>query len=419
MDRLPSKLVLAMLLLAASASSALTLQLGFESLVQAEGGDIQVDAYSAPCLFDWNEDGLPDLLVGEGGVIYQGTVHLYLNEGEPGAPVFAGFSHLMAGGSELQVPGSGCLGAFPRVVHWNDDELPDLIVGDAYGQVTLFLNEGEPGAPDLAAGTLLEVGPPESKSVLSVGGIATPVFVDWDEDGLRDLLVGAYDGRLHIFLNEGSDTDPDFHSVSFVQDGDGDLVVLNGRASPVVMDLDGDGRKDLLSGNKTGEILVYLNEGTDAVPIYGACDSLEAGGSPIDYPDNPRSRPFVCDWAQDGYLDLLVGLGDGCVHLFQNNVSSLPDPGPVAHLGRPWPNPANPLVRLSVELERNGLARLSVHDARGRLLRTLATGHREAGRHPFSWDGRDAKGRALPSGVYLIRLRTLGVHESRRIVLLR
>ncbi len=405
--------------LIATPCTSLILQLGHESIVQSEGSDLQVDAYSVPCLFDWNDDDLPDLLIGEGGVIYQGTVHLFLNQGEIGQPDFVDAGHLMAGGSDLQVPGSGCLGAFPRVVFWNEDDLPDLIVGDAYGQVSLFLNEGEPGTPDLAAGVLLEVGPPEGKSVLSVGGIATPIFLDWDEDGRRDLLVGAYDGRVHVFLNEGSDTAPDFHSVSYVQGAGGDLMVLEGRASPVVMDLNGDGRKDLLSGNKTGEILIYLNEGTNAAPLFSVCDSLEASGLPIDYPDNQRSRPFICDWAQDGYLDLLVGLGDGCLHLFQNNVTSVAEEFPHARLLAPWPNPANPRVHLGVNLGSDGQVQLAIYDVSGRRLAVLADLMKSAGTHEFVWDGRADSGEELPSGVYLARLKSAGRIQSQPVVLLR
>ncbi|MBC8367975.1 VCBS repeat-containing protein, partial [bacterium] len=260
-------LALVFLLSLLAEGQAMFLDLGQEEIVQAGGIDIQVDAYSAPCHGDWNGDDLPDLLVGDGGIIYAGTIHLYLNVGVLGNPSFSDAGHIQAGEADLEVPGTACMGAFPRIVFWNEDLLPDLLVGDAYGQVWIFLNEGEDGSPLLGAGSLVQVGPPGGKVPISVYGRATPVFEDWDEDGKRDLVVGAIDGRLHLFLNEGSDTDPDFLAVSYGQATGGDLYVSGGRASPVLLDIDGDGRKELLSGNTLGEMLVYLNIGADASPM--------------------------------------------------------------------------------------------------------------------------------------------------------
>ncbi len=412
-------LVFTLLLLVGTFASAQILYLGYEEIVQTEGVDLQVDAYSVPCLADWNGDDLPDLLVGEGGIIYPGTVHLFLNVGALGEPSFSGAGHIQAGEVDLEVPGTGCLGAFPRVVFWNNDTLPDLLVGDAYGQVSIFLNEGVSGTPALAEGILLEFGPVESKTIIDVGGIATPIIHDWNEDGRRDLIVGAYDGRLHIFINEGLDTEPDFLAESFAQTSSGDLVVSGGRASPVILDLDEDGIKDLLSGNTLGEILVYTNIGTNAAPLFDGYTQLESGGVPIDFDGTPRTRPFVCDWTGDGLLDLLTGLSDGRVHLFQGHPTAVPETMPMALLHRPWPNPANPSVNVSFTLEEAGHLNLSIHNVQGQHLSTLSRGYHEAGRYDHVWNGRKDDGQEMPSGVYFITLKSHEMVESRRVVLLR
>ena len=52
-------------------------------------------------------------------------------------------------------------------------------------------------------------------------------------------------------------------------------------------------------------------------------------------------------------------------------------------------------------------------------LRTLATGPRASGEHVARWDGRDERGRAVAAGVYLYRLRTGAIDESRTMVLVR
>lgn len=146
---------------------------------------------------------------------------------------------------------------------------------------------------------------------------ATATAVDWDSDGRKDLVVGAYDGRIHLFMNEGNDTDPNFLVETFAQEDGSDLDVPSNRSSPDVLDLDSDGKKDLLTGNTNGELLLYSNTGTDAEPNFLGYLAVEADGVPIDLSGTPRSRPFVCDWTGDNYLDVLIGASDGKVHLYQ------------------------------------------------------------------------------------------------------
>ncbi len=75
-------------------------------------------------------------------------------------------------------------------------------------------------------------------------------------------------------------------------------------------------------------------------------------------------------------------------------------------------------LRFSLDRERE--IRLSVADAAGRVLRVLAEGVHGPGEQVLSWDGRDAEGRALPSGVYFAKLSgDAGLIESRKLVLLK
>ena len=55
-------------------------------------------------------------------------------------------------------------------------------------------------------------------------------------------------------------------------------------------------------------------------------------------------------------------------------------------------------------LPRAGDARVTVHDAAGRLVTTLASGYHDAGTHRAAWDGRSGAGAAVASGVYFVRL---------------
>jgi len=209
------------------------------------------------------------------------------------------------------------VGAFPRVVYLGADARKDLLVGQSDGMIKLFLNTGTDESPTFDAGTLLQVGQPGSKVNVDVGARATATVVDWDNDGIKDLVIGAYDGKIRILINEGSDESPDFHAVMFVQSGGSSLTVPSNRSSPAVVDVDRDGKKDLLTGNTSGELLLYLNTGTDAAPTFSGYVRVEADGTPIDLAGTPRSRPCVCDWTGDGALDVVIGAADGKVRLYQ------------------------------------------------------------------------------------------------------
>jgi len=304
-------------------AGGLLLHLGPEEFVQAASVDITVPGYSVPSFVDWDNDGDNDLVIGEGSGSFTGKVRVYLNTGTASNPQFSGFAYVQSGAGALTCTGSGCLGCFPRVVYWNGDDKKDLLIGLADGKVKVFLNIGTDENPTFDAGTFVQVGPLASKANIDVGDRATPSAVDWNNDGKKDLVVGALDGKMHLFINEGTDAAPDFRVQTFAQANGSDLLVSAGRSSPDVLDLDGDGKKDILTGDTNGQLFFYSNTGTDSEPNFAGYEFVESYGVPIDLPGTPRSRPFVCDWTGDGYPDVLIGAGDGKVHLYQ----SVPQPG--------------------------------------------------------------------------------------------
>ena len=83
-----------------------------------------------------------------------------------------------------------------------------------------------------------------------------------------------------------------------------------------VVDLNDDGRKDLVLGNTEGQLVFYPNVGTDAAPLFDGSQLLEADGETIDLSGIPRSRPSVADVNGDGVPDLLVGAADGLVRQY-------------------------------------------------------------------------------------------------------
>jgi len=289
-------------------SDGTLLYLGDEELVQADGNDIQVPGYSVPSFVDWNNDKLNDLVIGEGSGFGDAKVRVYLNAGTESEPQFSDYFYAQSNGSDLTCPASGCLGCFPRVDYWDADERKDLLVGQADGTVKIFLNIGTDSAPVFDAGQMIKVG--SAGANLDVGARATPTF------------------RIYLNCGCSGGVPPTFYHTNptgiFAQEDGSDLVVPSKRSSPVIIDLDGDGNKDLLTGNTDGQLLFYRNIGTDAKPSFSGYSLIESSGVPIDLPGWPRSRPFICYWTGDGhfgpidaYPDVLIGAGDGKVHLYR------------------------------------------------------------------------------------------------------
>jgi hypothetical protein len=83
------------------------------------------------------------------------------------------------------------------------------------------------------------------------------------------------------------------------------------------------------------------------------------------------------------------------------------------------PNPFNPATRVTYELAGSAPVRLGVFDGRGRRVTDLVREVQGAGRHVAIWNGRDAGGRACPSGVYFLRLETADGTQLTKVLLAR
>ncbi|HKQ56753.1 MAG TPA: PQQ-dependent sugar dehydrogenase [Candidatus Eisenbacteria bacterium] len=138
---------------------------------------------------------------------------------------------------------------------------------------------------------------------------------------------------------------------------------------------------------------------------------------------------FISDWlvAHDGtlwYCAMLgpSGVGPGFIRRIRYGgvVSAPPPPAAGPEFHPPHPNPARAGVTLEFMLAKPGTVALSIHDLAGRRVRSLiaATPH-PAGPRRLQWDGRDARGEALPAGIYRARLTVAGGTLERRVVLVR
>jgi len=163
---------------------------GEDSLL-AGARPMDVGYNSAPCVTDWNGDGLPDLVVGRVEGV-PGGLYLFTNTGAPGSPSFPAFGDtLMCGAEFIRIYYS-----YPDLCDVNLDGLPDLVSGSGDGFVWCFVNSGEPGAPLFEETSLLEL---YDGSAVHLYGPARPTTADWNLDGLPDLIVGDAGGFVSWF----------------------------------------------------------------------------------------------------------------------------------------------------------------------------------------------------------------------------
>ena len=81
------------------------------------------------------------------------------------------------------------------------------------------------------------------------------------------------------------------------------------------------------------------------------------------------------------------------------------------------PNPFNPSTLIPYHVAETGRLRLVVYDVLGRPIQTLVEGVQTPGHYVASWHGRDEAGRPVGAGVYLIRMETGRLTQSRKMVL--
>ena len=133
---------------------------------------------------------------------------------------------------------------------------------------------------------------------------------------------------------------------------------------------------------------------------------------------------FAFEYIGDDDLD---GVSDRADHLHDvitwlgNAVGQATGAGPSHQttLAQNYPNPFNPQTSIGFSVKERGRVRLAIYDVSGALVRELVNEARERGTYTETWDGRDARGAAVATGVYFYRLETSDKALSRKMVLLK
>jgi len=88
-------------------------------------------------------------------------------------------------------------------------------------------------------------------------------------------------------------------------------------------------------------------------------------------------------------------------------------------LGDNYPNPFNPVTKISFDLPTSSRVMLRIYDVRGFEIRTLVSGVMPFGSHTVTWNGADDGGRAVSSGVYFYRIEAEGFTATRKMMLVK
>jgi hypothetical protein len=265
-----------------------------------------------PTFFDYNSDGLQDLVVGNYGYHQSGgnpssSLALFKNIGSIDTPSFDLIDRDWQNISSinlninLNIP---ALNLSPTFGDLDGDQDMDMLIGDANGKLHLFNNTGS-NPPNFV---LAEA---EYKG-LDVGYFAFPQLVDVNRDGLLDIIIGEQSGTINYCENIGTASAPIFDTI-IEYFGGIDIesnIISSGFSTPKIYD--NNGLYELYVGSFTGETYVFDNIDNNLTGIF---DSLTI----LNLNEGGKSMIAMNDINNDQKADLIVGNYSGGLSYFSSD----------------------------------------------------------------------------------------------------
>ncbi|MFC2172997.1 FG-GAP-like repeat-containing protein [Acidobacteriota bacterium] len=213
--------------------------------IMLEGQTIDVGSYSAPAWVDWTGDGRNDLIVGNG----QGRIVLF--ERDRQRSTFRRGAQLSCEDQPIAL--KNC--AFPLVVDFDLDGQDDLLAGTGLGEIFVFLSRTTPEGRRLVKGPeLLSEGQPIRFTL----NLVPFDYADWTGDGYPDLLLAGMYGQMFILQGLSGDGRIAHFGPPRILGSGGEEVFVGTYPCPVILDWNADGLKDILVANYIGEVSLIL-----------------------------------------------------------------------------------------------------------------------------------------------------------------
>jgi hypothetical protein len=285
-----------------------------------QDGMIEIGEGAHPVFFDYNADGLNDILVGNfgnydpavGSLLYESELWLYENIGTTTEPAYQLVNTDYADISTMNLDIAGSrptLGLSPTFGDLDGDGDLDMMLGDYNGYLHYFTNTA--GAGNTAVFSLVA---PEYLGI-DVGNDATPLLYDLNNDLLLDLIIGKKNGTFSYYRNVGTPTLPNFNLLT---DSLGKVSTRRyydprGSSNPVI--INDNGTTKMFSGSQNGYIYEFTNIDGN---LFG---TFSKDSSYLDIWEGINSFISMADVTNDGELDMLVGNYSGGVAYYKGDSS--------------------------------------------------------------------------------------------------